>query len=101
MRSQGTSTSSAFKVFTKSMAGVAANQSKVGPGAIMDTFQLQSNKEIKPTCSGKLLSSQFFVTIFPHYDFGCDCCTEGISVAIPIVFFIFKFRLFSLTFHQS
>lgn len=43
------------------------------------------SQEIKPTCSGKLLSSQYALSIRMNHDISCQCCSDSIGSSIPIV----------------
>lgn len=43
------------------------------------------NPDIKPTCSGKLLSSQYTLSISMNHDISCSCCSNHIGSSIPIV----------------
>jgi NAD-dependent oxidoreductase involved in siderophore biosynthesis len=44
-----------------------------------------SSKEIKPTCSGKLLSSYFDLTVQLNFDVACECCSQSPVVSLRIV----------------
>jgi len=46
-----------------------------------------SNKEIKPTCSGKLLSSYFDLTVKLDFDIACECCSQSPVVSLRIMIF--------------
>ena len=53
--------------------------------AIREAFNLQSNREIKPTCSGKLLSNSYSLSVSMNHDISCDCCSNRVGVSLPIV----------------
>ena len=55
MRAEGASTSDRGNITKSSMPGVLALQSLTGNNALRESFNLESHREIKPTCSGKLL----------------------------------------------
>jgi hypothetical protein len=44
-----------------------------------------SNTEIKPTCSGKLLSSYFDLTVRMELDVMCECCSQIPTATLRIV----------------
>lgn len=71
MRSQGHSTSVPRTFFTKTINGLNGGESLVGEKAIRDQFMMPLNPEIKPTCSGKLLSSNYSLNIMLHHDISC------------------------------
>lgn len=87
MRSNQSSTSDHGTIFTKQINGVAAGQSAVGQNAIREAFNLQSNREIKPTCSGKLLSNTYNLSVMMNHDVSCDCCSDRVGSSIPIIIF--------------
>ena len=51
-----------------------------------------SNHQIKPSCSGKLLSNNYNINVRLNHDIG-SCCPTGIGSSIPIVFLLI-FRLY-------
>lgn len=85
LRSNQSSTSDTYNVFSKNIAGMPAGTKMVGNDAIKEGFKLMANSEIKPTCSGKLLSSQFDLGVRCSYDTTCDCCGRTPAVGIRIV----------------
>jgi hypothetical protein len=56
-----------------------------GNDAIRETFQLPPSAELKPTCSGKLLSCSYTLGVGMVHDISCDCCSNSIGGSIPIV----------------
>lgn len=50
---------------------------------------MPDNGKIKPTCSGKLLSNQYFLSITCNHDISCECCSDKVRASIPIVFSLF------------
>ena len=46
---------------------------------------MPANENIKPTCSGKLLSNQYQLSIYCNHDISCECCSDKVSSSIPIV----------------
>lgn len=85
LRSNQSSTSDTYNVFSKSAPGMPAGTKMVGNEAIREGFKLMSNSEIKPTCSGKLLSSRFDLTVRLGFDTTCDCCGTTPAVGLNIV----------------
>jgi len=85
LRSQGRSTSDNYTIFTKVVGGVAAGGACLGPQAIRESFQMPIKAELKPTCSGKLLSSQYYLSIKMNHDISCECCSDVIQSGINIV----------------
>lgn len=85
LRSNASSTSDTYNVFSKNIAGMPAGTKMVGNEAIREGFKLMSNSEIKPTCSGKLLSSRFDLTVRLGFDTTCDCCGSVPATGINIV----------------
>lgn len=71
MRSQGQSTSDSGTIFSKTVNGVAAGRKSTGNEAIREAFTLQSNQELKPTCSGKLLTNEFALNVRLQHDISC------------------------------
>ena len=46
---------------------------------------MPNNDRMKPTCSGKLLSSQYMLSIKMNHDISCECCSDPVGSSIPIV----------------
>lgn len=69
-----------------------------GNEAIRESFQLLSGQEIKPTCSGKLLSSTYSLGVGMNHDINCACCSDRIGGSIPIVIQLFTLDYFPV--HQ-
>jgi len=46
---------------------------------------MPNNPNIKPTCSGKLLSSEYRLGIKLNHDITCECCSHVIGSSIPVV----------------
>ncbi len=46
---------------------------------------MPNNPEIKPTCSGKLLSSTYRLSIYLKHDISCECCSQQVGASIGIV----------------
>jgi hypothetical protein len=95
MRSNQNSTSDSRTMFSKSINGLKAGDKCTGNEAIRESFPLQSNQELKPTCSGKLLSSDFSLSVTLRHDISCECCSDQVLASIPVVS-IMICRLFSL-----
>ena len=85
MRSQGRSTGDHYTIFRKSINGVPMGMAFVGDKAIRESFQMPIKQELKPTCSGTLLSSQYQLSIKMNHDISCECCSTIIGSSIPIV----------------
>ena len=85
LRSQGRSTSDSRRFFSKTLNGVMAGEKLEGAGCINETFQMPNNPEIKPTCSGSLLSSQYSISIALNHEINCSCCSDKVGSTIPIV----------------
>lgn len=95
MRSNQNSTSDSRTMFSKSINGLRAGDKCTGNEAIRESFPLQSNQELKPTCSGKLLSSEFSLSVTLRHDISCECCSDQVGASIPVVS-IMLCRLFFL-----
>lgn len=87
LRSTESSTADRHHVFGKSVPGLPAGTKMVGNEAIREGFKLISNNEIKPTCSGKLLSSYFDLEVSLAFDVACDCCSSIPVVSLRIMIF--------------
>lgn len=85
LRSAQSSTADTHHVFGKRVPGLPAGTKMVGNEAIKEGFKLLTNSELKPTCSGKLLSSHFDLSISLGYDVACDCCSSVPVVSLRIV----------------
>lgn len=85
MKSQGSSTADNGNVYKKSLKGIQAGHSLTGNDAIREAFNLHSQREIKPTCSGKLLSNQYSLSVRLAHDITCECCSDTVVASIPIV----------------
>ena len=84
MSSQGRTTNSHNEIYSKTTNGMSAGQTLAGPNAIRQSFNLPVNQNIKPTCSGTLLNSQYYLSVTLNHDV-CQCCNDKISAAIPVV----------------
>ena len=94
MRSGGAATSDGGSIYRKQLNGVPAGLAKIvtfflfqGNDAIRETFQLPPSDSLKPTCSGKLLSCGYTLSVGMVHDISCDCCSNKIGGAISIVIF--------------
>lgn len=85
MRAEGASTNDRGNITKSSMPGVLAQQALTGNDALRENFNLTSNREIKPTCSGKLLSNQYTLSVRFAHSISCDCCSDKLRASIPIV----------------
>lgn len=66
----------------RKIAGLPANHKAVGEGkSIRDQFPLNSNTvmAIKPSSSGKLISSHYVIRVRLHHEFGCNCCLKFVQ----------------------
>lgn len=71
MKSQGASTRDAGNITSSGMPGVLAKQSRLSDNPIFENFKLDAKRKIKPTCSGKLLSNQYHLSVRFSHNISC------------------------------
>ena len=48
---------------------------------------MPATADVKPTCTGNLLSSQYYLSVKLNHDIACECCSDIVQSRIPMPFF--------------